>query len=134
MNAPMSAPCPFCTIADADVLLANEHAVAFYDAFPISLGHSLVIPKLHVGSIFELPVEVQAAMWSLVSEVRLLLVEAHRPTSFNMGVNDGPVAGQTVPHAHVHLIPRYEGDVADPRGGIRWIIPAKADYWSRGEA
>ena len=56
----------------------------------------------------------------------------HRPSAYNIGINDGPAAGQTVPHLHIHLIPRYDGDREDPRGGVRWIIPEKADYWSQG--
>jgi diadenosine tetraphosphate (Ap4A) HIT family hydrolase len=65
-----------------------------------------------------------------VAEARTLLLNQHNPDAFNIGLNDGPAAGQTVDHVHVHVIPRYAGDVPDPRGGVRWVIPGKADYWS----
>ena len=70
-------------------------------------------------------------MWDLVSQVRARLVEDLQPDAFTIGVNDGVAAGQTVPHAHVHVIPRWGGDVPDPRGGVRWVIPGKADYWRK---
>lgn len=70
-------------------------------------------------------------MWSIVAEVRADLQKRHQPDGFNIGLNDGASAGQTVMHAHIHIVPRYAGDVADPRGGVRWVIPAKADYWSK---
>ena len=80
-------------------------------------------------SIFELTSEELATLWAQVATVRTLLAEKYRPDGFNIGVNDGAAAGQTVPHAHVHVIPRREGDVPDPRGGIRWVVPIKAKYW-----
>ena len=72
----------------------------------------------------------QAAIWRLVAQVRGKLASERRPDGFNVGVNDAPAAGQTVPHAHVHVIPRRVGDVADPRGGVRWVLPGKARYWA----
>lgn len=101
------------------------------DSFPISPGHALVVPRQHVACFFDLPKEEQLAMWSLVAEVRADLQKRHQPDGFNIGLNDGTAAGQTVLHAHIHIVPRYAGDVADPRGGVRWVIPAKADYWSK---
>ena len=89
----------------------------------------LVVPKRHVASLFDLPDEEQAAIWKLVAQVRGKLASELQPDGFNVGVNDGPAAGQTVPHAHVHIIPRRAGDVPDPRGGVRWVVPAKAQYW-----
>jgi diadenosine tetraphosphate (Ap4A) HIT family hydrolase len=83
----------------------------------------------HVASLFDRPAEEQAALWWLVAEVRSRLQAQLKPAGFNIGVNDGQAAGQTVDHAHIHVIPRYNGDVADPRGGVRWIIPDKARYW-----
>jgi len=103
--------------------------LAFYDAFPVSEGHALVIPKRHVASIFELPLEELVTLWSQVTTVRSALTDKFRPDGFNIGVNDGFAAGQTVPHAHIHVIPRRKGDAADPRGGIRWVFPDKAKYW-----
>jgi diadenosine tetraphosphate (Ap4A) HIT family hydrolase len=103
--------------------------VAFPDAFPVAEGHMLVVPKRHVASLFDLPDEEQASLWRLVALVRGKLASELKPDGFNIGVNDGPAAGQTVLHAHVHVIPRRAGDVADPRGGVRWVLPAKAPYW-----
>jgi diadenosine tetraphosphate (Ap4A) HIT family hydrolase len=103
------------------------------DAFPVTQGHTLIVPKRHVASLFDLPDEEQVALWKLVAQVRGKLASELQPDGFNVGVNDGPAAGQTVPHAHIHLIPRRMGDVADPRGGVRWIIPNKAAYWEGGQ-
>jgi diadenosine tetraphosphate (Ap4A) HIT family hydrolase len=101
------------------------------DAFPISPGHTLIIPKRHIGSFFDLSPDEREDLMSLVSNAKAELATEFKPDGFNIGINDGPVAGQTVPHLHIHLIPRYKGDMADPRGGVRWIIPDKADYWSK---
>jgi len=90
-----------------------------------------VIPRRHVRSIFDLETPEQAAMWSMVTEVRSLLIRRFAPDAFNLGVNDGQAAGQTVAHAHVHLIPRRKGDQPDPRGGVRNIFPEHARYWGR---
>lgn len=122
--------CPFCGMAPELILVESEHGVAVHDAFPVSQGHLLVVPRVHVASLFELPPEVQAGLWDLVRQARTLLAESLRPGGFTVGVNDGWSAGQTVPHAHVHVIPRYVGDVPDPRGGIRWVIPGRANYWT----
>jgi len=100
------------------------------DGFPLTEGHSLVIPNQHVGSFFDLTVEVQTALLDLVKIARNELVDELGIVDVNVGINDGPLAGQTVPHCHIHLIPRRDGDIADPRGGVRWIIPNKADYWT----
>ena len=105
-------------------------AVALLDGFPVSPGHTLVVPRRHQGSLFDLPPEEQEDIWALVGLVRERLRFEHQVDGFNVGLNDGPAAGQTVLHAHVHVIPRYEGDLPDPRGGVRWVIPEKADYWS----
>lgn len=122
--------CPFCQrIATGDVSHRNEHAVAFPDAYPLSEGHTLVIPTRHTADLFAVPAEVRSAVWALVDEVHGDLAERLEPDGFNIGVNVLEAAGQTVAHAHVHVIPRHQGDVADPRGGVRWIIADKAPYW-----
>jgi diadenosine tetraphosphate (Ap4A) HIT family hydrolase len=124
--------CPFCRRLDEGEFLAeSETAVAFFDAFPLSPGHALIIPRRHEPDLFALTVEEHDALWRLLRSVRARLQERHHPEGYNVGVNVGEAAGQTVGHVHVHLIPRYGGDVDDPRGGIRWIIPAKARYWAR---
>jgi diadenosine tetraphosphate (Ap4A) HIT family hydrolase len=125
--------CPFCHPDQSRIFAENEFTAAFADAFPVTEGHTLVVPKRHVASLFDLPAEEQAAVWRLVALVRGKLMNELKPDGFNVGVNDGQVAGQTVMHAHVHLIPRRKGDVADPRGGVRWVIPDKAAYWAGGQ-
>jgi diadenosine tetraphosphate (Ap4A) HIT family hydrolase len=120
-------PCPFCN-AMPNAVIENEHAFSIQDRHPVSPGHSLIIPKKHVSTVFELPVEEYRACFDLIRTVREHLEREHRPDGFNIGVNCGSVAGQTVPHAHVHLIPRYAGDVSRPRGGVRNVIPGKGDY------
>jgi diadenosine tetraphosphate (Ap4A) HIT family hydrolase len=123
--------CPFCNLDKSRVILANAHALAIYDGYPISPGHTLLIPKRHVASFFELTAEEQTAMFFLLAEMRQLLLTERNPDGFNIGINDGAAAGQTVMHLHIHLIPRYAGDMTDPRGGVRWIFPDKAAYWDK---
>ena len=123
--------CPYCSIRVARVTLDTEHALVFRDGYPIAEGHTLVVPRLHVPSIFDLAPEPQAAVWKLVAEVRAQLIDNLHPDGFTIGINDGVAAGQTVMHAHVHVIPRWKGDVADPRGGVRWVIPDRAAYWRK---
>jgi diadenosine tetraphosphate (Ap4A) HIT family hydrolase len=126
----MSPECPFCAkISAGDVLLQNESAVAFPDGFPLTSGHSLVVPRRHEADFFALTPTEQQAMLDLTRAVQALVSARDQPDGFNIGVNVGAAAGQTVGHAHLHLIPRYKGDVPDPRGGVRWVIPAKAAYW-----
>lgn len=109
--------------------MSNRHGLVIRDGFPISRGHTLVMPRRHVGSFFELDASERDDLFALLDEVKRLLDEEMRPDGYNIGINDGAAAGQTVPHLHIHLIPRYRGDREDPRGGIRWIIPEKAKYW-----
>ena len=119
------------TISIDTVIAESRHAVAIPDGFPVSRGHTLVIPKARVTSVFDLDPEAQEDLWRLVARVRSDLQSKHDPDGFNIGLNDGRAAGQTVQHAHVHVIPRFEGDVADPRGGIRWVLPEFAASWDR---
>jgi diadenosine tetraphosphate (Ap4A) HIT family hydrolase len=121
--------CPFCDIDPERIVRRSRHAYSVADIYPVSEGHTLVIPVRHVASVFNLPEEEQADLWRVVTQVRKDLAEQHQPDGFNIGVNDGRSAGQTVMHAHVHVIPRYQGDVPDPRGGIRWVLGGKAPYW-----
>lgn len=122
--------CPFCSLPPKRIIDHNEQALWIYDGFPISPGHSLIIPKRHVGSFFELTAEERVAIFSLLDLAKSVISTEYAPNAYNIGINDGPAAGQTVPHLHVHLIPRYNNDVRDPRGGVRWVIPEKADYWT----
>lgn len=121
--------CAFCSLPTSSVLDENASAFSFLDSFPISPGHTLVVPKRHVGSLFDLSVEEIADVWQLVRVVRDRLRLQQSPDGFNIGLNDGVAAGQTILHAHVHVVPRYSGDITDPRGGIRWLMPDKAKYW-----
>lgn len=123
--------CPFCTLQPERIVEENDHAIWIYDGFPVSPGHSLIIPRRHVGSFFEVSTEERIAMLALLDNAKMTVEEKYQPNAFNIGINDGPAAGQTVPHLHLHLIPRYEGDVSDARGGVRWVIPEKADYWTK---
>ena len=125
-------PCPFCSLPESRIVESNEIGWVIRDAYPVSPGHTLVIPKRHVGSFFELTAEERGELLALVTSAKTQIDADHRPSAYNIGINDGPAAGQTVPHLHIHLIPRYDGDREDPRGGVRWIIPEKADYWSQG--
>lgn len=122
--------CPFCSINLSLILYTNMVGLAIRDRFPVSLGHSLVIPFAHTSSIFDLPEQDQQKIWELVIQLRKEIMIEFNPNGFNVGINDGFAAGQTVPHAHIHVIPRYDGDLADPRGGIRRVIPKKAPYWT----
>jgi len=127
----MDAPCPLCAaIGRREWLCANEHAVAISDAFPVNPGHALIVSKRHVAELFALSLAEQISLWALLPEVKGVVDAQHAPVGYNVGANVGVAAGQTVGHVHVHVIPRYEGDVDDPRGGVRWVLPARADYWS----
>jgi diadenosine tetraphosphate (Ap4A) HIT family hydrolase len=125
----MTKPCPFCTLPPERIIDSNDLALVIRDGYPVSPGHTLVIPKRHIGSWFEITPEEQSAMLDLLGRAKAVLEEEFKPDGYNIGINDGPTAGQTVPHLHMHLIPRYKGDLEDPRGGVRWIIPGKAKYW-----
>ena len=121
--------CPFCnTEIKKRVIGENELMFAIYDIYPVSNGHVLVIPKRHCSSYFELSTEEQAAGWSLINEMQQKLKKEFNPDGFNTGVNIGEAAGQTVWHAHFHLIPRYTGDMENPRGGVRHCVAGKGYY------
>jgi diadenosine tetraphosphate (Ap4A) HIT family hydrolase len=122
--------CVFCNrLAEGQLVAGNDLAAAFFDAFPVNPGHCLIVPRRHESDFIALTREEQDAVWALVSQVRLHIETDHRPDGYNIGINVGKTAGQTVAHAHLHVIPRYRGDVADARGGVRWVIPARAAYW-----
>ena len=126
----MEKTCPFCVPEPSRLLVAEGLVRALRDGYPVSPGHSLIVPRRHVGSFEEVSLDEQSAMLAMLQRVRAMLDAELRPDGYNIGINDGAAAGQTVMHVHMHVIPRYRGDRPDPRGGIRWIIPEKADYWS----
>ena len=122
--------CPFCRPrTPSDLVVANNLAIAFAAGFPVSPGHTLIVPRRHEADFFALTAEEQAALVALVNPVRAALEEQFGPDAYNLGVNAGKAAGQTILHTHLHVIPRYAGDVAEPRGGVRWVLPETARYW-----
>lgn len=126
---PGGGDCPFCA-PDPERELLTESATVFamLDKFPASPGHALIIPKKHIADYFELSAHTKTACWLVADRVKALLTERFHPDGFNLGINCGAAAGQTVPHVHIHLIPRYAGDVENPTGGVRNVIPGKGDY------
>ena len=125
--------CPFCNLDKDRRIFESKLVLGIWDAFPVSDGHALLVPKRHFATWFEAYAAEQGALIGGVDCVREIIESRYKPDGYNIGVNSGPAAGQTVAHLHLHVIPRYKGDVADPRGGIRWVIPSKADYWSEEE-
>ena len=120
-------PCLFCTDAQG-VSLGNELAYSARDTYAVSPGHTVVIPRRHVASFFDLRPEEVSACMALINEERKVLDDAFKPDGYNIGVNIGPAAGQSVFHVHIHIIPRYKGDVENPQGGVRHVIPKKGHY------
>jgi diadenosine tetraphosphate (Ap4A) HIT family hydrolase len=120
--------CPFCEIPAEQIVLENERAKAFYDKYPVQKGHLLIVPKRHIASYFEATEEEITAIHRLLHEGKEKLDQEFAPDGYNIGVNVGSYGGQTVMHLHVHLIPRYKGDIEDPRGGIRKAIPNVVPY------
>ena len=125
----MTGTCLFCTLSAGRVVLANEPAAVIRDNFPVSSGHTLILPKRHVVSFFDVTGDNRTTMLALLDSAKLGLDAAFHPDGYNVGINDGEAAGQTVPHLHLHLIPRYAGDREDRGGGVRWILPQQAKYW-----
>ncbi|WP_134167020.1 HIT family protein [Paraburkholderia caballeronis] len=123
--------CPFCKLPADRIIDHNDAGVAVRDAYPVSPGHTLIISSRHVSSLFELSTVERERLLSLVDRAKRALDEQYQPDAYNIGINDGIAAGQTVPHFHIHLIPRYKDDLPEPRGGVRWVIPKKANYWSK---
>ncbi len=129
--------CFFCDIQkekDPQVFLESENFIARFDDFPISKGHCEIIPRRHIVSFFDLTEKDATDMVRLIKKAKKTLDQEFTPDAYNIGVNEGEAAGRTVPHFHLHIIPRYKGDVANPRGGVRNIIPHKADYTEAAKA
>ena len=121
--------CPFCSIAPDKIIAQNAQTYTVRDTLPVSPGHTLIVPKRHIAGIFEATKDEVSALWDAVQQARNGLLKEFSPDGFNIGFNDGLASGQTILHLHLHIIPRYKGDMPDPRGGIRWIFPEKAKYW-----
>jgi diadenosine tetraphosphate (Ap4A) HIT family hydrolase len=124
--------CPFCDVQPDRIIAENGLAFALMDKYPVSPGHLLVCPRRHVASFLELTPGETAAIFELVHEAKSRCDVEFHPAGYNVGVNIGHAAGQTVMHVHVHLIPRYDGDVEDPTGGVRNVIPGKGNYLGFG--
>jgi diadenosine tetraphosphate (Ap4A) HIT family hydrolase len=121
--------CPFCTNEpDRELIMESDTVFAIFDKFPVSKGHALIIPKRHCIDYFDLSAEEQVNCFDLLNKVQKLISIQFKPDGFNIGVNVNEAGGQTVPHVHIHLIPRYKGDVVHPEGGIRGVIPGKKEY------
>jgi len=124
-----SKECIFCDIEADRVLATNEFAYVIHDGFPVTEAHSLIIPKRHVADYFDLATEEKLACGELLSQTKEHIQTADPSVEgFNIGINVGEAAGQTIFHCHMHLIPRRKGDVESPRGGVRAVIPGKGDY------
>ena len=122
----MSTGCIFCRKVD----LVHEGKLTYIslDRYPVSPGHALIVPKRHVPNYFDCTKHEITELWDSVNLAKQIIEKEHNPDSYNIGINVSKVAGQSVPHTHIHLIPRYEGDVADPRGGVRSVIREKRTY------
>lgn len=118
--------CLFCNYKET--IGENELAFAIYDKFPVNKGHALIIPKRHFSSFFEATEEEIKAIYSLLHDVKYIVDREYEPQGYNVGINIGEDAGQTIMHLHVHLIPRYKGDVENPRGGVRKLKKELVPY------
>lgn len=125
----MKKECPFCNINSSEFLAESEYFYARLDGYPVTKGHTLLISKRHVGNYFDLTEKEQIDMVRLLNIIKKNAEHEFKTEHYNVGINCGELAGQTIDHVHVHLIPRKQGDVDDPRGGVRWVIPDKAKYW-----
>lgn len=120
--------CPFCSPVPDRIFYQDSIIVGIWDAFPVSPGHALLVPKRHVGSWFEASLEERLALTKAIDVARFAIEENFRADGYNIGINSGEAAGQTIFHLHVHVIPRVLGDVPDPRGGLRHVISHKGNY------
>lgn len=120
--------CIFCNIEKERIITENEHAFAIYDSFPVSQGHILIIPIKHFNNYFEADAQTKEQLWKLIDECKEIVDKKFNPDGYNIGINCGEAGGQTVMHLHIHLIPRYKGDIENPRGGIRGVIPDRRIY------
>jgi len=123
--------CPFCNASEDRVFLHGDQVLGLWDAYPVLPGHALLIPRRHIPTWFEATAVEHVALVSAIDEAKAVIEKHHRPDGYNIGINCGAAAVQTIFHLHVHLIPRYQGDVGEPRGGVGHIIADKANYLSQ---
>jgi len=123
--------CPFCYLdKEREIIIETPEVYAIYDLFPVSKGHALIILKRHCSNYFDLTTKEQIACWEMVNKIALILNEKFHPDGFNIGININKAGGQTIPHIHIHIIPRYLNDMRNPEGGVRGVIPNKRKYKS----
>ena len=124
--------CPLCSqkdiVIDDGRAVENELAYVLTDTNPVSLGHCLIVPRRHVAEFFQATKEEKIAIFELIDQMKEIIDKKHNPDGYNIGVNIGKAAGQSVPHIHIHMMPRYTGDIENPRGGVRGVIPSKQKY------
>ncbi len=132
MTDEIELPCLFCTPPGDRIFFRDELVIGLWDAYPVSPGHALLVPRRHIATWFESNAQERTALVAAMDVAKAIIDKHHRPDGYNIGVNCGAAAGQTVFHLHMHLIPRFLGDVADPRGGVRHVIPDKGNYFGRG--
>ncbi len=129
MNNLDSENCVFCKDLGDRLVDECDLTITFRDKFPVSQGHTLIVPKRHVPNYFEITEDEITAMGKAIQKAKGQIDEEFGPDGYNIGMNCCEAGGQTVPHLHAHIIPRYIGDVDDPRGGVRWVLKEKANYW-----
>ena len=122
------APCKFCNPSQERLLLKGTLGFVSWDRHPVNKGHILVMPYRHFSDYFDITEEERIEMWELVQSAKSIVDEKYNPDGYNIGINVGKWAGQSIPHLHIHLIPRFKGDVENPKGGVRGVIPAKQKY------
>lgn len=119
--------CVFCSL-DREVIWEDRYFIAIYDKYPVSEGHVLLISRGHIASLFDLPMRTLASLFLALHSIKTILDELYTPNGYNIGMNLGKAAGQTIDHFHIHIIPRYKEDVEDPTGGVRFVIPHRGNY------
>jgi diadenosine tetraphosphate (Ap4A) HIT family hydrolase len=124
----MNDQCAFCDIDQSTILLNSTYWFCIYDKYPVSNGHILIILHRHVVSFFDITTQEYESLFDMINRVKVSLDQLYNPSAYNIGINIGEISGQTIPHVHVHVIPRYFGDVKDPKGGVRGVIPSKQYY------
>lgn len=120
--------CLFCEVPDSEMIVNHDLCFARWDKYPVSPGHLLIIPKRHIESLFETSADEFRAFREVLIKAKHVIEQEYQPDGYNIGVNDGQAAGQSVLHVHIHVIPRYRGDVINPLGGVRGVIPFKQKY------
>ena len=126
----MEPDCPFCELNPALIFHESELVVGLWDRYPVSPGHALLVPRRHITDWFDASMDEQQALIAGLEAAKREIEKEHAPDGYNIGINSGDAAGQTIFHLHVHLIPRYTDDEEDPRGGIRKLFPDRTRYWN----